>query len=67
MTNYRNEETRLGALEGRLAAIEARLDALAAGPRPMTLHDHGLRLFRECLIPEPQEAPGRPTAERGAE
>jgi hypothetical protein len=67
MTNYRNEETRLGALEDRLAAIEARLYALAAGPRPMTLHDHGLRLFRECLIPESQEPRKRPQAVGEAE
>ena len=38
--------TRLGALEARLGALEARLDALASGPRPMTLHEHGLRAFR---------------------
>jgi hypothetical protein len=67
MTNYRNEETRLGVLEARLAAIEARLDALASGPRPMTLHQHGLRAFREGLTPEPQDAPGWPSAEREAE
>lgn len=67
MTNYRNEETRLGALEVRLEAIEARLDALVAGPRPMTLHAIGQRLFSECLTPESQEARERPTAEREAE
>jgi hypothetical protein len=61
MTNYRNEETRLGVLEARLAAIEARLDALASGPRPETLHAMGQRLFRECLTDESGEGPGRPS------
>ena len=59
MTNYRNEETRLGALEARIDAIEARIDALASGPPPETLHAMGQRLFRECLIPESEEARGR--------
>ena len=59
--------TRLGALEARLGALEARLDALASGPRPMTLHEHGLRAFRESLIPEPETPPGRPSSREASD
>jgi hypothetical protein len=60
MTNYRNEETRLGKLEERLAAIEARIDALASG-RPTTLHERLVPVWREALTPGPLGVPGRPS------